>query len=74
MSLEAADAFDHQGRDVPVATVLAQQGSCMKETSHRVLGDRSARSAAYIGRPSNGALVAALSNRSAARADAGEST
>ena len=33
-----------------------------------------ARSAAYIGRPSNGALVAAWVNSPAARAKAGEST
>ena len=40
MRLEAADTLDHQGRDVSVATVLAQQGSCVKETSHDVVGDR----------------------------------
>src|SRR5439155_1731016 len=36
VSFEAADTLDHQGRDVPVATVLAQQGSCVKETGHHV--------------------------------------
>ena len=40
MSLKAADTLDHQGRDVPVATVLAQQGGCMKEAGHHVVGDR----------------------------------
>ena len=39
----------------------------MEQTSHHVIGDRDRTSAAYIGRPSNGALVAAVSNRSAAR-------
>ena len=40
MSLKAADTLDHQGRDVPVAPVLAQQGACMKEAGHDVVGDR----------------------------------
>jgi hypothetical protein len=30
VSLQAADTLDHQGRDVPVATVLAQQGACAR--------------------------------------------
>jgi hypothetical protein len=46
----------------------------MKERATTSSGIGIARSAAYIGRPSNGALVAALSNSSAARAKAGEST
>ena len=75
VSLEAADTLNHQGGDVSVATVLAQQGGGMEEAGHHVVGDRDgARSAAYIGRPSNGALVAALVNSSAARAKPGEST
>src|SRR5579871_3953366 len=32
MSFQATDALDHQRRDVPVATVLAQQGGSVKET------------------------------------------
>ena len=38
--LEAADTLDHQGRDVPVAAVLAQQGGGMEEAGHDVVGDR----------------------------------
>ena len=73
MRLEAANALGHQGCDVSVATVLAQ-GSRMEETGHHVIRGRDRQSAAYIGRTSNGALVAAVSNRSAARANAGAST
>ena len=40
VSLEAADTLDHQGCDVPVATVLAQQGSGMEEAGHHVIGNR----------------------------------
>ena len=72
--LEAAGRPRPQGRDVPVATVLAQQGRCVEQAGGRPSGIGIARSAAYMGRPSDGALVAALINRSAARAKAGEST
>jgi len=72
--LDAADALGHQGRDVPVATVLAQQGGCVKHAGHTSPGPGFARSAAYMGRPSSGALVAALINSSAARVNAAEST
>ena len=40
VSLEAADTLNHQGCDVSVATVLAQQGSGMEEAGHHVIGDR----------------------------------
>ena len=40
MGLKAADTLDHQSRDVSVATVLAQQGGCMEEASHHLVGDR----------------------------------
>ena len=40
VSFETPDTLDHQGGDVPVATVLAQQGSGMEETGHHVFGDR----------------------------------
>ena len=46
----------------------------MEEASDTSSGTRMARSAAYIGRPSYGALVAASTNSSAARAKAGEPT
>jgi len=40
VSLEATNTLDHQGRDVPVSTVLSQQRSGMEETGHDVLRDR----------------------------------
>ena len=46
----------------------------MKEAGHHVVGDRDRAQRGVHGRPSNGALVAALINSSAARAKAGVST
>ena len=40
VSLKAAGTLGHQGRDVPVATVLAQQGACTKQAGHHAVGDR----------------------------------
>ena len=37
---ETPDPLDHQGCDVPVAAVLAHQGSGMEEAGHDLLGDR----------------------------------
>ena len=51
---------------------IAEELGLEDERLHAMLG--MARSAAYIGRPSSGALVAAVSNRSAAGANAGAST
>ena len=39
VGLEAADALGHQGRDVPVTTVLTQQRGRVEELCHRFLGD-----------------------------------
>ena len=38
VGLEAADALGHQGGDVPVAAVLAQQRGGVEEAGHRLLG------------------------------------
>ena len=72
----------------PEAALAARQLGCT-QALRRILGDlldtpavaratdllmKAATSAAYMGRPSNGALVAALINSSAARAKAGVST
>jgi len=38
--LEPADTLDHQGRDVPIATVLPQQGGRMKQAGYHVAGDQ----------------------------------
>ncbi len=40
MRLEAADTLDHEGRDVPVASVLSQQRRCMEQPSHDIVWDR----------------------------------
>ena len=40
VGLEPADALDHQGRDVPVAAVLAEQGSRVEQPRHGLVGHR----------------------------------
>ena len=72
--LEAADTLDHQGYDVSVAAVSRHREAAWKRRATTSSGIGIARSAAYMGRPSNGALVLALVNRSAARANTGVST
>jgi len=39
VSLQTADARGHQCRDVPVTTVLTQQGGRVEESGHELLGD-----------------------------------
>ena len=75
VSLEAADTLDHQGCDVSVATVLAQQGSGMEEAGHHVVGDRD-RAQRGVHRPAleRCAGRGLESTVSAARAKPGEST
>jgi hypothetical protein len=71
MGLRPADALGDQSGGMTVSAVLAEQGGRVPEAGHGLTG--SARSAAYMTRPSVGAPVAALAASSAARARAGAS-
>ena len=66
----AAGTLGHHGRDVPVATVPAQQGAGMKQAGHHAAGDRDRAARRTRAGPRTGARAAALISSSAARAKA----